>query len=66
MLQDNARIMLMLESLSNNVTGLQAVSLVTILKKDLETDVSEPAVYGCSNVAKLFQKYLYFLRKNYV
>ena len=27
--------------------------------------ICEAAVYGCSNVAKLFKKQLYFLRKKY-
>ena len=38
----------MLESLSNNLTGLQAVRLATVLKIDSGTSVSEPAVRRCS------------------
>ena len=33
-----------LESLSNNVTALQAVKIVTLLKRDSGTSDSEPAV----------------------
>ena len=35
----------MLESLCNNVKGLQAVRAATLLKRDLRTDVSEPVFF---------------------
>ena len=36
-----------LESLSDNAAGLQAVRHATLLRRDFSTGVSEPAVYGC-------------------
>ena len=36
-----------LESLSNNVTGLQAAEIAPLLKRDPATGVSKPAVCRC-------------------
>ena len=45
----------MLESLSYNVTGLQAVRLATLLKRDPATSVSEPAFSICSTKSVLLK-----------
>ena len=44
-----------LESLSNNVTGLQAAEIAPLLKRDPATGVSEPAVCRCPTKQAFFK-----------